>query len=78
MNRKKQGLLTCPPNLHGQGHGPLKFTWKWRINLSHLSTLTPSNSAGLNQDAVSMHLNDKFHLLLSVVSRANVIRADPR
>lgn len=56
------------PHLHGQGHGPLKFTWKWGINLSHLSMLTPSNSAGLNQDAVSMHLNDKFHLRLSVVS----------
>lgn len=57
-----------PPHLHGQGHGPLKFTWKWEINLSHLSMLTHSNSTGLNQDAVFMHLNDKFHLRLCVVS----------
>lgn len=35
--------------------------------------LTLSNSAGINQDAVTMHLNDKFHL--SVVSYPKVIHA---
>lgn len=71
MNRKNKAH-SCAPHLHGQGHGPLKFTWKWGINLSHLSMLTPSSSADLNHNAISMHVNDKVHLRQSVVTQTNV------
>lgn len=59
LSQIKQGVLLC---VQGRGHGPLKFTWKWEINLSHLSTLAQPNNAGPNQEAAFMHLNHKFHL----------------
>lgn len=72
MNRKTR-VTPMPPHLHGQGHGALKFTWKWEINLSHLSMLTHSNSTDLNQNAPFMHLNHKFCVRACVTSQFNVI-----
>lgn len=56
-----------------RGHGPLKFTWKWEINLSHLSTLARPSGTGPNQEAVFMHLNHKFHLRLRHASSLGLI-----
>lgn len=50
------------PRLFAWARARLKFTWKWRINLSHLSMLTPSNSTGPIQVAVSILMKNPVYV----------------